>query len=145
MLHSSAAEHFKKLRKVFKRVEEALHKDDLDDFFKTAYHLLEITEKDKATTPLQKSAAAALRQDIDFQVCRDIANSEKHFGLDPKRNPTPAIVAAPVLEGYGVGRFGKGGFGVGEQSVSLLLSDGTTQDALGLVRRVFKKWFSVFG
>lgn len=145
MLHRSAAEHFDKLRKDLKRVEEALHKDNLDDFFKTAYHLVEIVKRDRATTSLQKARAAELRQDIDFLICRDIANSEKHFGLDPRRNPTPTAKGASTLEGFGVGRYGMNGYGVGEQSISLHLSDGTSIDALGLARRVFEKWSAVFG
>jgi hypothetical protein len=121
-----------------------LHKDDLDDFFKTAYHLVEITEKDAATTPIHKAGATALRQDVDFRICRDITNSSKHFGLDAGRNPAPIVREASTHEGFRVGRYGMSAYGVGEQSVFLHLSDGNSIDVLGLVRRVFEKWSAVF-
>ncbi len=144
MLHSSAEEHFQKLTKVFRRIQDNLHKDDLDDFFKTAYHLIEITNMDENATSSQKSMASALRQDIEMQICRDIANAAKHFRLDPKRNPSPTIERASTCEGFGVGRFGKGAYGIGEQSVTLHLSDGTTTNALILVERIFAKWAEIF-
>lgn len=144
MLHNSAAEHFQKLEKIFGRINGGLHKDDLDDFFKTAYHLIEITEKDEGTSLVQKSMAAALRQDIDMKICRDIANASKHFRLDPKLNPSPTVERTSTCEGFGVGRFGKSGYGIGEQSITLYLSDGTDTDALSLVERIFTKWTDIF-
>ena len=144
MLHNSAAEHFWKLEKIFGRINGGLHKDDLDDFFKTAYHLIEITEKDEGTSLVQKTMAAALRQDIDMKICRDIANASKHFRLDPKRNPSPTVDCTSTCEGFGAGRFGKSGYGIGEQSVSLHLSDGKSEHALCLVERIFEKWASIF-
>ena len=50
----------------------------------------------------------------------------------------------PTWEGFGVGRFGKGGYGIGEQSINLYLSDGTKTDALSLVERIFAKWTEIF-
>jgi hypothetical protein len=120
-----------------------MHKDDLDDFFKTAYHLVEITEQDPATSAAQKTAARALRTDDDIRVCRDICNGEKHFNLDPKRNPNPRVKSATTRQGYGVGGYGKGAYGVGEQSVTINLSDGTTRDASDLVHAVAMKWSKV--
>ena len=145
MLHKTAAEHFDKLKKVAARIENEVHKDDLDDFFKTAYHLLEITREDPTATPAQKAGADALRRHAEFAICRDICNGQKHFRLDPKRNPNPVVADAKTEEGYGVGRFGAGGYGVGEQSVTVELSDGTTRNALDLVRAVMAKWIGVFG
>ena len=144
MLHKSAAEHHQKLLRVLARIEQAVHRDDLDDFFKTAYHLLEITEADPQATPAQKAAAAALRGDQDLQVCRDIANRQKHFKVDPKRNPAPKAKGAAIHEGYGIGRYGRGAYGAGEQRARIHLSDGTQVDALDLVRSVAAKWAAVF-
>jgi hypothetical protein len=59
MLHKSAAEHLDKLIRVAARVDREVHKDDLDDFFKTAYHLVEITEKDP---PAARSKRRPLRR-----------------------------------------------------------------------------------
>lgn len=144
MLHRSAREHYEKLQRVIARIDQAVHKDDLDDFFKTAFHLIEVTEKDPSTASSQKSAASALKNDSDMRMCRDICNGQKHFTLDPKRNPTPVVASASTRQGYGVGGYGKGGFGVGEQSVTINLSDGTTRDAHDLVRVIAAKWAGIF-
>ena len=144
MLHKTAAEHFDKLARVAARLEAEVHKDDLDDFFKTAYHLVEITEKDPMSRSEQKAAAAALRRDPDIAICRDICNGQKHFNLDARRNPNPVVKDAEANSGYGVGRYGAGAYGVGEQSVTITLSDGTTRDALDLVRSVTGKWQAIF-
>jgi hypothetical protein len=144
MLHQSAREHYEKLQRVVGRIDQAVHKDDLDDFFKTAYHLIEITERDPATTPSQKATASALKKDADMRVCRDICNGQKHFTLNPKLNPNPVVASASTRQGYGVGGYGKGGFGVGEQSVTINLSDGTTRDAHDLVRAIATKWAGIF-
>lgn len=144
MLHKSAAEHLDKLIRVAARVDREVHKDDLDDFFKTAYHLVEITEKDPTSSPEQKAAATALRRDPDIAISRDICNGQKHVKLDPKRNPNPVVAGAETKGGYGVGRYGAGAYGVGEQSVTITLSDGTTRNALDLVRAVTTKWRDAF-
>lgn len=144
MLHLSAREHYEKLQRVIGRIDQAVHRDDLDDFFKTAYHLIEITEKDPSTTPAQKTAARGLRRDRDMQICRDICTGEKHFTLDPIRNPNPIVRNATTRQGYGVGGYGKGAYGVGEQSVTINLSDGSTRNALDLVHVIAAKWNATF-
>jgi hypothetical protein len=53
----------------------------LDDFFKTAYHLIEIIEKCSTTTATQKAQATALRGDPEMELCREIANRQKHYTL----------------------------------------------------------------
>ena len=144
MLHNSAAEHHDKLRKVLGRIEAEVHKDDLDDFFKTAYHLIEITEKDPATTLAQKAAALVLSADGDMKICREVCLRQKHFTLRPKHHRSPKTADATTKQGWDVGRYGKSGFGIGEQSVTINLTDGTTRDALDLVRGIAAKWAAVF-
>ena len=79
-----------------------------------------------------------------MQICRDICNGQKHFTLDPRRNPNPKVSSATTREGYGVGGHGKGGYGIGEQSVTINLSDGTQRDALDLVHAIAAKWAAIF-
>jgi hypothetical protein len=43
-----------------------------------------------------------------------------------------------------VGRFGKGGFGIGEESINVALNDGTNISALDLVEGVLGTWQSFF-
>jgi hypothetical protein len=68
-----------------------------------------------------EGAASALRRDPEIELCREIANRQKHFTLSPRSHPSPAIAGATIRQGYGMGRFGKGAYGVGEQSVTLNL------------------------
>ena len=143
MLHKTAMEHHEKLKRVTDRINTAVHKDDLDDFFKTAYHLIEITKRDPATSATQKSAAKALRNDVDLQICRDICNGQKHFTLDPKKNPKPKVLGTTTQQGFGVGGYSKGGYGVGEQSVTIQLSDGTERNARDLVASIAGKWWAI--
>jgi hypothetical protein len=144
LFHTSAAEHFSKLKRVCERLDAEVHKDDLDDFFKTAYHLIEITEKCSTTTPAQKAQATALRRDPEMELCREIANRQKHYTLSPLSHPSPAIADATIRQGYGMGRFGKGGYGLGEQSVILNFTDGTQREARDLANSIFGKFARVF-
>jgi hypothetical protein len=143
-LHTTAVQHFNKLKRVCGRLDAEVHKDDLDDFFKTAYHLLEITEKCSITTPEQKEHATALRCDPEMELCREIVNRQKHYTLSPRSHPSPAITNATIKEGYGMGRIGAGGFGVGEQSVTLHFTDGTECDAHDLSNSIFEKLARIF-
>jgi hypothetical protein len=142
--HTTAAEHYAKLKRVRGRLDAEVHRDDLDDFFKTAYHLIEITEKCSTTTSAQKAQASALCGDPEIELCREIANRQKHFTLSPLSHPSPAITDAMIRQGYGMGRFGKGGYGVGEQSVRLNFTDGTQRDARDLASSIFGKFARIF-
>src|SRR5688500_18531056 len=125
VFHNSAADHFGKLNRLANRIEKAVHKDDLDDYLKSAYHLLEIVEKDPNTSSCQKAQAKALRSDPEFQLCREITNRQKHFVLNAKQHPNPRVKDATIEQGFGVGRYGAGAYEVGEQSVTINLNDGT--------------------
>lgn len=144
VLHATAADHFMKLRRVYARLENEVHRDDLDNFFKTAYHLIENTEKDILANAAQKAAATAIRSDADIELCREITNKQKHYTLKPKSDASAKIKGASVEQGFGVGRYGAGGYGVGEQSITLQFKDGTSRDALDLVCSIMKKFEPIF-
>jgi hypothetical protein len=141
MLHKTAAEHYEKLKRLTERLEAEVHKDVLDDFFKTAYHLAEWTKKDPTTTDEQKAQVVQLWNDADFQTCRDICNKQKHYTL----NYTPRVKGAtPAAAAYGVGRYGKADYSHGEQSVMIHFADGSSRNALDIVRAVAAKWSAIF-
>jgi hypothetical protein len=142
--HSTAQEHFEKLKRVRGRLNAEVHKDDLDDFFKTAYHLIENTEKCSNTAAAQRSQATALRGDPELELCREITNRQKHYTLLPHSHPSPKVASATIAQGYGVGRYGAGAYGVGEQLVTLHFSDGTQRDAHDLANSIFSKWALIF-
>jgi len=143
-LRTTAVEHFEKLRRVYERLDSCVYRGDLDDFFKTAYHLIENIEKDPATDASQKAAAKALRSDPEVKLCREIANTQKHRDLNHKRHPSPKILKAFISRGYGAGRYGKGDYGVGEEGVTIQLKDGASQDAFDLATSIFRKFELLF-
>ncbi len=136
-------DHFKKLRRIADRLEkDGMHPDDMDDFCKTAWHLVELVEK-KSDREMRKKATA-LRTDPDIALCEHAANTSKHG--DSKRG-VKEKAGSPTVEieqGYGVGRYGKGGYGIGERSITFKFKDGTERNAFEFVATVLQKWENVF-
>lgn len=58
-----------------------------------------------------------------LRVCGDLATAAKHFELT-RRNPITS--SATSRQGYGMGRYGKGGYGAGEESIKpmVLVTEG---------------------
>jgi hypothetical protein len=75
------------------------------------------------------------------RICRDLANACKHFTLN---YPNAVTASAPSNRGFGVGRYGKGGYGLGEESIEVQLNDGTSFQCLDLVNNVIASWQSFF-
>jgi hypothetical protein len=73
--------------------------------------------------------------DPDFKLCTEIANRQKHF----RQKDGDLVVGASIEQGFGVGRYGAGTYGIGEQSVTIELVNGTEECALTFVRRIGEK------
>lgn len=141
VFHTSAHEVYNKLFRELLEIEREVHIDKLDHFIQTARNLLEAVQADSTnTTREQRRLIGRLKSDQDFRVCNDIANRQKHFR--PKQGDLAK--GATVRCGFGVGRFGRGGFGVGEQTVVIELADGSTENALEFVRRIAEKLKPLF-
>jgi hypothetical protein len=104
--------------------------------------------KKDPTVPASAKAAhvvQALYSDRWLKVCGDLATSCKHFSLT-LRNP---ITDCTMTEsGFGMGRYGAGGYGVGEEYIEIRLDDGATFTCLDLVNGVLSTWevyFTVHG
>ena len=91
-----------------------------------------------AKTPAEINA---LRADQWLVLCGDAATGAKHFKLT-KRTPTASKVS--VMAGWGVGRLGKGKFGIGEEHITVHMPDGRVYGALDLVRGVLDSWARFF-
>jgi hypothetical protein len=65
----------------------------------------------------------------------------KHFTLTTR---VPISKDAATESGFGVGRFGVGGFGEGEQEITITLNDGTVMNALDFVQDVLGVWKRFF-
>lgn len=97
MLHTTAQERYEKLKKLFRRLMAELNRDDLDDFIAVANSLPEYINNDPRMSREQKDAVKAftVRNGVDWQICHETANRQKHFRV--KRAAT--VVKAHVKSG----------------------------------------------
>lgn len=132
-----ASDMLAKLHHEHERIEREVTSYDLFNFVVTAYSLIDWVKNDPAVPPAAKRDLSSIRQDKYMRVCRDLANANKHFKLDYK---DPVTSEATSKSGFGVGRFGAGAFGRGEESVTIVLTDETEYDALAFARSVIDVW-----
>jgi hypothetical protein len=147
MLHITAEERYQKLKKVYHRLLfENFNRDDLDDFFQVANALPSCIELDPVTSPAQKEHAERLRPGMDWIICKQIANQQKHFKPDIRSGPKQALVKSVQR------KLGATGFldlshrrvlGAGEQ-ILMELYNGSEEDALGMVYRMFRHFEYIF-
>jgi hypothetical protein len=127
--------------------------DDLDDFIQTANSLCEWIEQDASLLPEQRDHLNrfAIPQGVDWQICHQIANVQKH--VKPNRRfrkgqtspPVPVVTVLEVKPGAGVGFVmppSRRVIGAGDEIVIGL--DGQRQSALGFVIRTFKHFRYIF-
>ena len=131
----TAADLHKKLLREADRLEAEVTSDHFFNFVVTALHLQEWIRKDASL----KQHAPRLAADPDFGVFRDIANASKHFV--PSK---PSVESVDSLCGYGAGRYGRGGYGVGEETITIVTDAGETLDALAFRDRVLSLFGTVF-
>jgi len=145
-LNKSAREYFDGLRRSYERLQDEVTKDDVHHFVVDAWHLIENIEKDTASTKPQRAAAGRLRADELIQICNMLCNKEKHRSIKGKVSKSAVVQTNWTIQrGYGIGRYGKGAFGLGEQSIVLECSDGTRLNALKFAEDVLKKFEPIFG
>jgi hypothetical protein len=151
MLHTTAQDRYEKLERVFGRLMRNFNRDDLDEFILTANSLREWIQRDPALTREQRKAAEAFSvpQGLDWQVCHQIANHQKHAG--PRSgNPKPTKPNVPVVTAIHVAPGGKGFvlapsmqvIGAGEDIT--IECGGTTESALAFAIRTFRHFHCIF-
>jgi hypothetical protein len=151
MLHTTARERYQKLKRVFSRLMKSFNRDDLDDFIQTANSLREWIQRDQTLTSEQKAAAEALAvpESLDWQVCHEIANHQKHAGAKPrsKARPNPNV---PTVKAVRVAPGGTGFvlppsmqvIGAGEDIT--VECDGNAESALAFAIRIFRHFHYIF-
>jgi hypothetical protein len=137
---SSARSLYEKLKRDAKALKEEVNSDRFFNFVVTGYSLIEWVEKDPSVPQTAQTAVKDIRRDQWIKRCRDLANASKHFTL----NYPPITSSATSEQGLGVGRYGQGGFGLGEESIEVKLTDGSSFDCLELVEGVMKTWNDFF-
>ena len=115
-------------------VDDEVTTDRFFNFVITGYSLIDWIKADPAFAHL---SAQALYDNQWLKVCGDLATASKHFQLTKRQ---PITSSAKSSQGFGVGRFGRGGFGVGEEAIEITLNDGTVIDGLDFVQRVVDVW-----
>ena len=96
MLHKTAQERYEKLKRVFRRLMKNFNRDDLDDFIMAANSLREWIHNDPSVTREQRKAVEkfAVPAGVDWQICHQVANQQKHPRRKPAKNPNAPVVKA---------------------------------------------------
>jgi len=133
-----------KLERDAQLLREEVSSDRFFNFVVTAYSLADWIQNDPSVPGSAKAALTSFRGQSQIQICRDLANASKHFQLDPHRNPNPTVASADSDQGFGVGRFGAGGFGVGEEEITVWLSAGNGVNGLNVMEDALREWKAFF-
>jgi hypothetical protein len=152
MLHRTAQERYKKLKKVFTRLMARFNRDDLDDFVQTANSLREWIRRDDTLTQEQKAALErfVVDQSLDWQICNQIANHQKHRSSRPRSKARRPPASIPTVNAVQVKSGGTGFvvppsmrvFGAGDEIV--IEYDGNRESALAFVVRTFRHFHYIF-
>ncbi len=124
-------------RDATKLTDEEVSVDNFFNFVVTGYSMIDWIKNDPAVPLPAKQDVQSLYSDPWIRICGDLANASKHFVLTKR---SPAVATTTVEQGFGVGRFGMGGWGVGEQAIQVTLSDGSSYDCLAVVNGVINSW-----
>lgn len=124
-------------------LEKEITSYTLFNFVTSAYHLCEWIEKDQSVPEAAKQAVTTVKTAQSIRICRDLTNATKHFNLK-KGYKNQVASDATSSSGFGRGRFGCGGFGVGEEIIEIDLLDGSTIAVLNLKNSVIEIWKAFF-
>ncbi|MGE3818255.1 MAG: hypothetical protein AB7I30_02370 [Isosphaeraceae bacterium] len=118
--------------------------ETLTDFAIVAHSLNDWIKEDSQIPERVKEEATKILNTPEIQACRYIANLEKHRELTKPTKYPPQALEPDVQRGYGLGRWGEGGWGIGEEEITITMLDGTSFDALDLAVRAVKLWEDFF-
>lgn len=137
----TARDLYEKLKHDGDLIQKEVNSYDMFNFMITAYHILEWIKGESSISRAAKKELKKLRRIEDIQICRDIANANKHFAIT---RYAPVVSKVESQRGFGVGRYGVGGFGRGEESITITLSDGINYNLLEFKNRVIQLYESYF-
>lgn len=141
----TARERFDLLKRTCLKLHEAVHKDDFFVLVIVGHHLKEAIQRDPSFNPDEgerSRVSKAIYNEPMWRVCSELSNNEKHAG--EKRVKNVVFKDVEVKFGYGVGRFGVGLYGDGEQSITVELIDGTEISALTFADAVIELYQQYF-
>lgn len=89
MLQNNCAEKFAKLRREFHCLMRSFSVDGLDNYIHTADSLVSWMRQDNSLNDEQKMALErfTVPESMDWQMCKQISNQQKHFGRERNLHP----------------------------------------------------------
>jgi len=136
----NAKDLFNKLKRDINLLEDEVNSDRFFNIVITAFHIYDWIKNDDSFSEVIKNDLKSIFRNKIFLICRDIANSSKHFKL----NYTPNTISADSQQGFGKGRYGKGKYGKGEESITIKYSDDFEINALDFSHNILSLWNSFF-
>lgn len=140
----TASDLLAKLERDAQLLREEVSSDRFFNFVVTAYSLVDWIQNDPNIPAAAKADLPRFRATTSIQICRDLANASKHFQLDIKPGRKPIVTNAESEQGFGLGRFGRGGYGVGEEEVGVWLSASDRINGLDVKEQSLKEWRHFF-
>ena len=131
-----------KLDRDFALLKDEASSDRFFNFVVTAYSLCDWIKNDPSVPAAAKADLERFRAQQKLLVCRDVTNASKHFELDERSQAKSITDRVDSSRGYGVGRFGIGPYGVGEEQITLRFSDRTAFGVLEFAADVLSAWQS---
>src|ERR1700733_155895 len=147
MLHPTSYDRYEKLKLVYRRLQyQNFNRHDLDDYIQIVNALPSCIEQDPQTSAAQKLEAKRLYPDMDWQICRQIANQQKHFKPETRSGAQAPLVKAVEIKPDAPGMFhsASGTIWARGESIVLELPDGQKRDAFSTVYRMFRFFEYIF-
>jgi hypothetical protein len=144
LAHKSTADKLNSLKQEAASLLRGVNTEGFIRFADHAWHLRDWIMTDPSVPRAAKDEASSFQHAPPIQalcICKDIINSHKHMEIT---RYTPSTEDASSNRGWGVGRYGEGGFGVGEEQISFTMKDGTRFDALEVVEAIVRFWDDFF-
>lgn len=122
-----------RVRRWYHRASSA--KDSIDRydflyvFFENAFHLRDWLKDTGGIT--EKDLDSFFAGNVDMRLCRDLANSHKHYSLRSPSQPVPPTEAREYSPGSG---------NLDTDTSLVILSDGSKHDAFDLATRILHAW-----
>jgi hypothetical protein len=147
MLHPTSYDRYEKLKMVYGRLQcQNFNRHDLDDYIQIVNALPSCIEQDPVASPAQKLEAKRLYPDMDWQICRQIANQQKHFKRETRSGAEPQLVKSVAIKSGAPGMFhaASGTIWARGESIVIDLPDGRKRDAFSTVYRMFRFFEYIF-
>lgn len=139
---------FDKTRDLFEKMsrdaillEETVSGDRAFNFIITSFHIKDWIKNDPSVPQSAKHDLTSIQDNKYFKICRDLANASKHMVITKYQ---PSSTDTSSSQGYGVGRYGKGAYGIGEENIKITHSDGSVISILELKDKMMSLWTDFF-